>query len=249
MTTEHERRNREFWDADADDYQALHAPQLARSRVWGVWAVADDEIGALGATDGEDVLELGCGAAQWSIALSVDGARCVGLDQSAAQLRHARRGQSEVDTSVPLLCASGEAVPLRDGSFDVVFADHGAFSFCEPDRVVGEASRLLRSGGRLVFNHATLWHTLCWDTAADQVGTAMHRPYFGAGKFDWGDGSIDFHLPYGEWIRCFARHGLVVEDLIELQAPPDASTTYESFATVDWARRWPAEEIWKLRKR
>ena len=28
--SDHERRNREFWDADADDYQAVHGPQLAR---------------------------------------------------------------------------------------------------------------------------------------------------------------------------------------------------------------------------
>ena len=62
------------------------------------------------------------------------------------------------------------------------------------------------------------------------------------------DGSIDFHLPYGEWIRCFVRHGLVVEDLIELEPPPEATTTYDSFVAIDWARRWPAEEIWRLRK-
>ena len=30
MTSAHEQRNREFWDADADDYQAAHGEQLER---------------------------------------------------------------------------------------------------------------------------------------------------------------------------------------------------------------------------
>ena len=29
--------------------------------------------------------------------------------------------------------------------------------------------------------------------------------------------SVDFVLPHGEWIRLFRQHGLVVDDLIELQ--------------------------------
>jgi len=247
--TRHGRRNREFWDADADDYQAMHAAQLAEPRVWGVWAIPEDEIGALGPTEDQDVLELGCGAAQWSIALATGGARCVGLDLSTAQLRHARRGRSDAAVTVPLVCASGEAVPLRSASFDLVFCDHGALSFCDPDRAVGEAARLLRTGGRLVFNHATLLHTLCWDVDADRVRKKLRRPYFGAREYDWGDGSVDFHLTYGDWIRCFARHGLVVEDLVELQAPLDATTTYDGFVPAPWAREWPAEEIWRLRKR
>ncbi|HUV09854.1 MAG TPA: class I SAM-dependent methyltransferase [Acidimicrobiia bacterium] len=248
MTSTHERRARAFWDADADDYQALHDPQLSEPRVWGVWAIPDDEIDVLGPTASQDVLELGCGAAQWSIALAGEGARCIGLDISVAQLRHARRGRSDADVSVPLVCASGEAVPLQDASFDLVFCDHGAFSFCDPERAVGEAARVLRPGGRLVFNHSTLLHTLCWDIDADRVRRKLRRPYFGAGTYDWGDGTVDFHLTYGEWVACFIRHGLVVEGLVELQPPPDAATTYGGYAPVGWARQWPAEEIWQLRK-
>ena len=43
------------------------------------------------------------------------------------------------------------------------------------------------------------------------------------------------------------RHGFVVEDLIEVQAPPGAHGRYE-FVGADWARRWPSEEVWKARK-
>ena len=88
--TDHVRRNRAFWDADADDYQSAHGDVLARHpKAWGVWRIPEDELGVLGDAAGLDVLEYGCGAAQWSIALADDGARAVGLDQSTGQLRHA----------------------------------------------------------------------------------------------------------------------------------------------------------------
>lgn len=38
------------------------------------------------------------------------------------------------------------------------------------------------------------------------------------------------------------------EELVEIR-PPDGSTTRYPFMTLEWARRWPCEEIWKARKR
>jgi len=248
-TGDHERRNREFWDADADAYQTAHAEQLERGAAWGVWGIPEAELDILGDTRARDVLELGCGAAHWSVALTGDGARCVALDQSREQLRHARLAQHGADAAFPLTCASGEAIPFASESFDIVFCDHGAFSFCDPDHVVSEAARVLRPGGLLAFNHSTLLHTLCWNAKTETVGKKLRLPYFGAREFDWDDGTVDFHLTYGGWIRCFVRNGLVVEDLVELEPPPSPATTYTSYVDPAWAARWPAEEIWTARKR
>jgi len=45
-------------------------------------------------------------------------------------------------------------------------------------------------------------------------------------------------------------HEFEILDLVELQAPPDARThEYYDFVSAEWAKRWPAEEIWKARKR
>jgi SAM-dependent methyltransferase len=245
VTTDHERRNRAFWDADADDYQARHGALLGdQPKAWGVWRVPESALGALADTAALDVLELGCGAAQWSIALVADGARCVGLDQSRAQLRHARAAGAG---DLPLVCASGERVPFSDGSFDVVFCDHGAMSFCDPFRAVPEVARVLRPGGRFVFAHTTPWWYLAWNPRRDRISRRLHEPYFGIRVFDSVEGTVDFHLTHGEWIRLFRAHGFVVEDLLELQAPEGATTTYEGF-DAKWASKWPAEQIWKLTK-
>ena len=91
-------------------------------------------------------------------------------------------------------------------------------------------------------------HALCWDEKQDRHTAKLRRRYFGARSFDWGEGTVDFHLPYGEWIRCFRRHGFTVEDLVELQPPDGATTTYDGFVDAKWAARWPAEEIWVVRR-
>ena len=149
-------------------------------------------------------------------------------------------------TNVALVCASAEAVPFAEESFDVVFCDHGAMSFCDPYRTVPEVARLLRPGGRLAFAHSTPWGYLTWDPKRERVSRRLRAPYFGMRLDDSGDGTVDFHLPYGEWVRLFRAHAFSIDDLIELQAPKRGTSSYGWDRR--WARRWPAEQIWKLTK-
>jgi SAM-dependent methyltransferase len=212
--------------------------------------VPEAELRILDDVRGRDVLEYGCGAAQWAIHLARRGARVVALDQSRRQLHHARRNRARADVDLALVCASAVAVPLRDETFDLVFCDHGAMSFCDPHATVPEVARLLRPGGLLAFSISTLLRNVCFpkgDVEAP-VSRRLHRPFFRDPGFDWGDGTIDFQMLTGAWIRLFRAHGLVVEDLVELRAPKHGTTTYADYVDHRWARRWPAEEIWKARK-
>jgi SAM-dependent methyltransferase len=242
------RRNREHWNATADEYQSRHGEFIGRRAPrWGVWQLAEDELRVLGDVAGKDVLELGCGAAQWSILLAERGARAVGLDNSERQLEHARAALEAAGLDFPLVHASAEAVPLPDASFDVVFCDHGALSWADPYRVVPEAARLLRSGGLLAFSTTSPLATLCFHPATDMVETTLHRDYFGLHRLD-DDASVNYQLPYGEWIRVLVDAGLAVEALIEPRPGADATSTYWDSSELEWARRWPAEAIWKARK-
>jgi SAM-dependent methyltransferase len=228
----------------------VHGGDLtARPLAWGAWRIPEAELGVLGDVGGLDVLELGCGAGQWSIALAARTARPVGLDQSLVQLKHAVANRDATRVTVPLVAASGEAVPFRGASFDVVFCDHGAMSFCDPRVTVPEVARLLRSGGLLAFCQASPLLYVTWDARRERQDTRLHRSYFGLGRMDLGDGTIDFQFPHSAWFRVFREHSFSVEDFIELQPPAEATTTYDDFAPHDWARRWPAEQIWKVRKR
>ena len=61
---------------------------------------------------------------------------------------------------------------------------------------------------------------------------------------------VEFHPAHGEVLRLLRRSGFEVLDLVELFAS-DASTDhpFHSYVTAEWARGWPAEEIWRARKR
>lgn len=248
-TAKHVRKNRRFWDQESNEYQRVHGPQLNRwdRPAWGTWAVPESRLGVLGDVDGRDVLEFGCGGAQWSIGLRRRGARVVGMDLSLSQLEHASELSRRAGATFPLVAADAEHVPFADASFDIVFCDHGAMTFAEPRRTVPEAARVLRPGGLLAFNIASAFHFLCWNTEEERPDERLHRAYFGMRA--WDEETVDFQLPYGEWIRLFRANGLEVEDLIEPRPAPNARTTYTEFVELAWARRWPAENIWKLRKR
>jgi SAM-dependent methyltransferase len=242
------RRNREHWDATSDEYQSRHGEFIGRPEPgWGVWQLAEDELQILGDVSGKDVLELGCGAAQWSILLAGRGARPVGLDNSERQLEHARAALEAAGVTFPLVHASAEDVPLPDASFDVVFCDHGALSWADPYRVVPEAARLLRSGGLLAFSTTSPLAAICWNAETGLQEPTLHRDYFGLHRVEEED-AVAFQLPYGEWIRVLVEAGLVVEALAEPRPPADATSTYWDAAELEWARRWPAESIWKARK-
>jgi SAM-dependent methyltransferase len=192
------------------------------------------------------VLELGCGAAQWSISLAGLGARPVGLDVSGRQLEHARQAMADAGVDFPLVEASAEDVPLPDRRFDVVFCDHGAFNFADPRRLVREGARLLRRGGLLAFSMPTPILDIFWNEEREAMDELPQNDYFELRRFE-GDEGVNFQLPYGEWIRLFRANGFAVEDLIELRPGPEAKTSYD-LVSLEWARRWPAEHIWKVRK-
>jgi SAM-dependent methyltransferase len=239
-------KNRAYWDRTSDEYQERHREFIGRPEPrWGVWQIPDTELNVLGDVSGKDVLELGCGAAQWSILLAKQGARPVGLDNSERQLEQARRLMAEEGVDFPLVHSSAEDVPLPAASFDVVFCDHGAFTFGDPYKLMPEAARLLRPGGLLAFSMASAFVSVC--DKDETVVPELQRDYFGMHELDDGE-VVEYQLPYGEWIRLFRAHGFVVEDLIEPRPAEDATSTYWEPEEREWARRWPSESIWKARK-
>src|SRR5207247_4843708 len=201
------RINRRYWDRSADEYQADHASQLNElDLAWGVWGIHESELNVLGPIEDKEILELGCGGGQWSIFLSRHGARPTGLDNSRNQLLHATRLMADKHTRFPLVNASAEHLPFADASFDIVFFDHGAMSFADPERTVPEAARVLRPGGRFAFNMTTPLMHICWNEETEALDERLHATYFGMRRFD-DDEDVEFQLGYGDWIRLFRRSG------------------------------------------
>jgi SAM-dependent methyltransferase len=250
--TEHAVRNREAWERAAAEYVPEGERKWAEEvMAWGMLGVPERDLQMLGDLVGKDVIELGCGTAYVSAWLARRGARVVGVDLSAEQLETARQMQERHGLSFPLVHASAEDVPLPDASFDLAASEYGASIWCDPDLWVAEAFRLLRPGGELVFlvNGTLLMLTSPDVDPVRPAGVELLRPYFGMRRFEWVDSEgVDFHLGYGDWIRVLGTHGFEVERLVELRNP-DRDAGRLGLFTADWAERWPAEEMWKARKR
>jgi hypothetical protein len=88
----------------------------------------------------------------------------------------------------------------------------------------------------------------------DVVGERLLRPQKGMRRFDWTDdevgASTDFHISASELFRLLRKTGFEVTDFRELFAPDDAvDHPYYKWVPAEWAKKWPAEEIWRARKR
>jgi SAM-dependent methyltransferase len=247
---EHERANRDLWDRQSDDYQASHGVQIgAAPDAWGTWRIPESELGLLPDVRDLDVLELGCGGGQWTAWLAEQGANVTGIDISERQLDHARALLQRKGVEARLVAGSAESVPFEDRTFDLIISDHGAMSWADPAYTVPEAARVLRPGGRLIFCATSVLMLLVgWN---DQTGPSnqLERDYFGLGAISEGEGGAQtFTRPHGEWIRLFRENRLAIEALHEPRPAPDAVTTFYPAPTAAWARRWPAEMIWVVRR-
>lgn len=241
------RRNRRTWDRIAASYERRHAPSLrgARAMTWGVWRMPESRLRLLGPVAGRRSLELGCGAADWSIALGRRGARAIGMDFSRVRLAQGAENARRDGARLPLVQASAEDLPFGEAVFDLVFCDWGAMTFADPYRTVPEVARVLADGGRFVFATHTPLHLVTYDRKHDRPSRTLRRDYFGLHRIDLGD-SFEFQLPYGKWVELFRRNGLRVESLVETRPAPHATSTYRTRSDRQWSRRWPAEAIWQV---
>jgi SAM-dependent methyltransferase len=249
--SDHVERNVGLWTGLAPRYAEAAERNWSQAEFdWGIYHVLESELRALPDVDGKDVLELGCGTAYVSAWLARRGARPVGIDPTPAQLETARAMQAKHGLEFPLLLCGAESIPLPDASFDVAVSEYGASIWADPHLWVPEAARLLRPGGELVFLVNGRIQVLCFpDDEEEPVTTQLQRPYFGDRRHEWPDGSVNFYLGYGEWIRLLRANGFEVLDLIEIQAPEGAKDNVHGLAGPEWARQWPVEEIWRARKR
>lgn len=250
----HAHVNRSYWNASAGEWVAAGERAWAQDEpTWGIWGVPERTLRLLPEdARGLESLELGCGTGYVSAWLARRGARVTGLDVSEAQLATARRLAHEHGVALTLVHASAEAIPFADVSFDLVISEYGAAIWCDPYVWIPEAWRVLRPGGRLVFLGHHAWAQVCSPLDGSKVVERLERPYFDMHRIDWTDaehdpGGVEFALGVADWFALFARVGFQVEGYLEPRPGPDAPES-AFFVDAAWARRYPSEQVWKLRK-
>jgi SAM-dependent methyltransferase len=222
---ESRRASRDWWDGDADNYQAEHGTFLGDAEfVWCPEGLRESEARLLGPVDGRRVLEVGCGAAAASRWLATQGAEAVALDLSAGMLRHALAGADRSGVRVGLVQADALRLPFVDGSFDIACTAFGAVPFIgDSAGVMREVHRVLRPGGRWVF---AVTHPMRWIFLDDpgEGGLVAVHSYFDRTPYVESDDSgaatyVEHHRTLGDRIRELIAAGFVLTDLVEPEWP------------------------------
>jgi SAM-dependent methyltransferase len=254
---DHVVENRRHWDEMAPEWVAAGEASWARTEPqWGIWAVPNRDLPLLpDDLSGQRVIELGCGTGYVSAWMRRRGARVYAIDNSEQQLATARRlaGEHGLD-DIEWVHGNAETVEQPDAAFEFAISEYGAAIWCDPDVWIPEAHRLLRPGGHLVFlgNHPL--GMVCTPISGDApAGLTLERDYFGLRRLDWTDalddpGGIEFNMEISSWMRLFRDTGFDVVDFFEIQAPASAEGV-RFWVDAAWARRFPSEQAWVLRKR
>jgi SAM-dependent methyltransferase len=235
---ESERASRLWWDADADDYLAEHGRDIGDADfVWCPEGLREADARLLGDVRGRRVLEVGAGSAPCSRWLAAAGAHPVALDLSGAMLRHAATLGTATGLPVPLVQAGAERLPFADGSFDAACSAFGAVPFvAEPERVMREVVRVLRSGGRWVFavNHPMRW-MFSDDPGPD--GLTVQQSYFDRTPYAEVDDAgratyVEHHRTLGDRVRDAVAAGLVLDDIVEPEWPEGRETVWGQWSPL-----------------
>ena len=145
------------FDALASSYDLWYATPLGRlvDRL-----EKNAVLGLIGDRAEGVTLDLSCGTGNYALALAERGFRVVGVDVSAPMLRVARAQSAQAKLDIRWLQADANALPFRPGAFDLATVILGLEFVAEPGRVLQEAHRVLKPGGRLVaaiLNRSGLW--------------------------------------------------------------------------------------------
>jgi SAM-dependent methyltransferase len=242
-----------WWDADADDYQSEHGAFLGDADfMWCPEGVREADAHYLGDVTGQNVLEVGCGAAACGRWLAANGARAVSFDISAGMLRHAVAGNEATGLHPALVRASADQLPFADESFDAACSAFGGVPFvADAGAVFKEVARVLRPGGPWVFS---VTHPMRWIFPDDPgpLGLTVVQSYFDRTPYLEVDGGgtatyVEHHRTLGDYVRQLAAAGLLLEDLVEPEWPAGHEREWGQWSPLR-GRLFPGTAIFRCRR-
>jgi SAM-dependent methyltransferase len=231
--------NRSWWDAEAGAYYVEHGAFLGDSElVWGPEGWRESELGLLGEVAGLRALEIGAGAGQGSRWVARQGASVVATDLSAGMIRQGRAlDGGGHGAPVPFAQCDALAIPFGEATFDLVFTAYGAVPFvADSARLMREAARVLRPGGRFVFSTT---HPVRWAFPDDPGpgGLTVTQSYFDRTPYVEADSDgevtyVEHHRTLGDRVRELVAAGLVLVDLVEPEWPERNSASWGGWSPL-----------------
>ena len=235
--------NRQGWDTISAHYQA--STRISTDDVhYGNMAPGERALRLLGDVSGRRVIEIGCGGGQNSIALARWGATCIGVDPSPAQIAHARQLARESGVDVRFVEGMAEDLSaFPDGHFDIALSSYAFDYVTDLRQAYGEAWRVLKPGGLLVFCLSHPWfQAVGWYLAGDpdcpEPLNYSAWPDFEEWDWTYEDGTaarMRGHLrTLAQIVNELVETGFVVEQLVEQAIADVASASPEELARIPY---------------
>lgn len=201
------------WDEAAERY--------VLSQENSCYAAANREMvrRRFGGFEGETVLDLGCGAGEYTAYFSTVGARAVGCDGSRNMLAIARKKYP--GCLFKLADIEKKPLPYPSREFDLVFSNLVFMDIADIESPLREVRRVLKPGG--IF-YMTIVHPAFYDAewvpdASGFCGAKRMTRYLTAYSFDnafWGK-TTHYHRPVSTYVKAAVGADLV---LIGMEEPP-----------------------------
>jgi len=240
-----------IWNEIAEQYNALLVTSVEEIH-FGVGIPGNRTLGLVPAVATGRAIDLGCGAGENLVALSLLGYTVTGVDSSEVQLRAAEKllKSKDVNPEAVLVCADmADSEWLPGDKFDLVLSVGAAHFHCDIDSVVRNCARLALTGAILVLS---VPHPLDMLLDPVEMGPDRYlavRSYYPDGnrvesahywrKFA---GSLDLSrsLPEYLWrpsdvVNSLVAHGFRLDGIWEPQAD-DSSAPCRFRSVSDWLR-------------
>jgi SAM-dependent methyltransferase len=189
-----------------------------------------------GDVGGRRVLDNGCGEGRFSRMLAAAGADVVALDRTAVMVRAARERRCGVEQVVR---GTGDGLPFRDASFDLVVSYIVLVDIPDFRAAVGEMSRVLRPGGRaVVANLSFMSVNTGW--VRDEAGRRLYYPMDNYLEerpitLEWAGVRItNWHRPLSAYMAAFVGAGFRLVEFLEPTPADDSLRNDPRFE--DWYR-------------
>ncbi|MEQ9330223.1 class I SAM-dependent methyltransferase [Thalassobaculum sp.] len=222
---------RDRWEANADEW-------IRWAREPGhdsYWRFHRDQFLDLLPPPGRWTVDVGCGEGRLTRHLKELGHRVIGIDASPTLVASAR----DADGSMDIRLADATALPLEDGSADLVIAFMSLHDIDDMPGAIREAARVLEPGGKLCL---AIVHPIC--SAGGFAERAADAPFVIRGSYlepsdnalavDRAGLTMTFHSrhrPLQDYFAALEAAGLVVERLREPSTPEHA-------IAAETDRRW-----------
>jgi SAM-dependent methyltransferase len=244
------KKAKEWWERHAGNYQK--DTNIPIDIHYGPGSPNESELNLIGDVSGKNVLEIGCGAAQCSIAFAQKGAKVTGMDLSSEQIRFAKELAQKNNVDIQLYEQDiVNLSPVTDKSQDVVFSacalayiDDLTACFKEVHRVLKDDGLFVWSVGHPFFDMVNPKDFTLWKSYLE-TGVKVEGE-------ETGSAFSNVHRTISDYFNTAIEAGFIVEKMIEpdsrVKRPYDPWYGLWDY-TPELLAKVPATLIFKCRKK